>query len=48
MKDDEIEKIILYNYKMIHNKIMLKFFYLENQIEILSKRIKVLEGKVKK
>lgn len=47
MKDDEIEKIVLHNFKMIHNKIILKFFYLENEIDTLSKRIKVLEGKVK-
>ena len=33
MNDKEIEKVVLHNHKMIHNKIMLKFFSLENQIE---------------
>lgn len=46
MNDKEIEKVVLHNHKMIHNKIMLKFFSLENQIETLTKRIEVLEGKV--
>ena len=45
MNNKEIEKVVLHNYKMIHNKIMIKFFSLENQIETLTKRVSELENR---